>query len=125
MSGWKKIRNCEARPLAGSPAVHGGRFMAFTLIELLVVISVIAVLASMLLPALSAAKATAHQVACLNNHKQLALATTLYVDDHEDFLPPMQEYLVLQRIETSWRPYLFSYLGGNAKVYDCPVERKD
>jgi prepilin-type processing-associated H-X9-DG protein/prepilin-type N-terminal cleavage/methylation domain-containing protein len=99
--------------------------MAFTLIELLVVISVIAVLASMLLPALSAAKATAYQVACLNNQKQLALATTLYVDEHEEFLPPMQDYLVLQRIETSWRPYLFPYVGGKARVYDCPVERKD
>jgi prepilin-type processing-associated H-X9-DG protein/prepilin-type N-terminal cleavage/methylation domain-containing protein len=101
------------------------QLMAFTLIELLVVISVIAVLASLLLPALSSAKATAYQTACLNNHKQLSLATTLYIDEHEEYLPPMQEFLPSPGIETSWRPYLFPYVGGNAKAYDCLAERKD
>jgi len=66
---------------------HGGGLAgAFTLVELLVVVAMIAVLAAMLLPAISKAKVRTQGVACLNNNRQLATAWLLYADDHNDRL---------------------------------------
>src|SRR5437879_1947702 len=60
---------------------------AFTLIELLTVIAVIAILASLLLPALTRAKQKAHGAICLSNQRQLCLAWRQYSDDNQDRLP--------------------------------------
>jgi len=76
---------------------------AFTLIELLVVIAIIAILAALLLPALAAAKAKAKSVACLNDMKQIMLATKMYVNDNNGTMIP----LWVEQGATNWPAWTY------------------
>ena len=95
---------------------------AFTLIELLVVIAILAILAGLLLPALSRAKDKSRQTACINSVRQQTLAVLMYADEQSGFLPPTA-YIDIGGNEVDWPVILDPYLNHVAKIHLCPTDR--
>ena len=90
------------------------RGRGFTLLELLVVIAVIGILASLLLPALGRAKVRVVSAKCLSNLRQLQLCWQMYVDDHNDAVPPNRS----MQTNGIWRSTADSWIGESSALYD-------
>ncbi len=124
------------------PVTHR-RTNAFTLIELLVVIAIIAILMSVLIPALNRAREMGKRAVCLNNTKTLALAWTMYCSENDGLMPPSQgiptagwvyglpgtyqtipvEAPIADQIAAIRKGCLYPFTS-TEKVYRCPVAKK-
>jgi prepilin-type N-terminal cleavage/methylation domain-containing protein len=120
-------------------------YCAFTLIELLVVIAIIAILAAMLLPALTKGKLKAQGVQCMNNHRHLMLAWRMYTEENRDVLlfatadagSVYEQYSWISGVldfnpanESNWNPDkdirkspLWPYCGKSLGIWKCPADR--
>ncbi len=102
------------------PKFSQNRCRGFTLIELLVVISIIALLAGLLMPALGQARESARRAACASNLRQIGIGLRVYMDDYNDRLPPAA---MMKTEDPHGRPPINHFLPLDSQsVYRCPSD---
>jgi prepilin-type N-terminal cleavage/methylation domain-containing protein len=140
-----KRRPAQSLRVCSRPACRTSQ-PAFTLIELLVVVAIIAILAAMLLPALSKSKLKAHGIMCMNNHRQLMVAWRMYSEENHDVLlfatanarSLFEPYSWCQGVlnydennASNWdieqdikKSPMWRYSGGNPAIWRCPCRHQ-
>lgn len=117
------------RPATGPIPMRNKGVPGFTLVELLVVVGTIAVLASMLMPVIHRAKATAGRTTCLNNLRQINLTLRMYWDEQNGFDPAMLPVPASPLTQSAHRDAVRNYLGVTDKsspankLFVCPADR--
>ncbi len=100
--------------------MSSSKHRGFTLIELLVVIAIIAILAAILFPVFSKAREKARQTQCTNNQRQIALAISMYVQEHDETLPDAATIWQSIKLSSSLQPSNLAAQTTQANVTRCP-----